>query len=194
MEPQRKRQGFLHVSRAFTDTRGRLELTAPKSGESRTIPIPDFLVPDLMTHLFQLETSEAFLFTAVKGGPVRYRTWRKSFFDPAIQTANPTGFVPRCLRKMYSSLSIRAGVNPKQLQDSLGHSGIRFTMDLYTSLNEADRDGHAARLSEAAESVFSEECSQNVRNQGPQSQDLPSRLGDLNPGPTHYECVALPLS
>jgi len=21
-----------------------------------------------------------------------------------------------------------------------------------------------------------------------------SRLGDLNPGPTHYECVALPLS
>ena len=182
------------MSRAFTDTRGRLELTAPKSGESRTIPIPHFPVPDLMTHLFQLETSEPLLFTAVKGGPIRYRTWRKSFFDPAIQTANLTGFTPHCLRKTYASLSIQAGVNPKQLQDALGHSDIRLTMDLYTSLYEADRDGHAARLSEAAESVFSEKCSQNVRNQGPQSQDLPSRLGDLNPGPTHYECVALPLS
>ena len=147
-----------------------------------------------MTHLFQLETSGDFLFTAVKGGPIRYRTWRKSFFDPAIQTANLTGFTPHCLRKTYASLSIQAGVNPKQLQDALGHSDIRLTMDLYTSLYEADRDGHAARLSEAAESVFSEKCSQNVRNQGPQSQDLPSRLGDLNPGPTHYECVALPLS
>ena len=143
-----------------------------------------------MTHLFQLETSEPFLFTAVKNGHIRYRTWRKSFFDPAIQTANLIGFVPRCLRKMFASFSIRAGVNPKQLQDSLGHSGIRFTMDLYTSLHEADRDGHVARLSEAAESIFSEKCSQNVRNKCPQDPDAPSRLGDLNPGPTHYEYVA----
>jgi len=26
------------------------------------------------------------------------------------------------------------------------------------------------------------------------THNLWSRLGDLNPGPTHYECVALPLS
>ena len=62
-------------------------------------------------------------------------------------------------------------------------------MDLYTSLYEADRDGHAARLSEAAETVFSEKCSQNVRNTGPDGPDPWSRLGDLNPGPTHYECI-----
>ena len=67
-------------------------------------------------------------------------------------------------------------------------------MYLYTSLYEADRDGHAARLSEAAETVLSERCSQNVRNTSPDGPDSWSRLGDLNPGPTHYECVALPLS
>ncbi len=27
-----------------------------------------------------------------------------------------------------------------------------------------------------------------------QDETNQSRLGDLNPGPTHYECVALPLS
>ena len=90
------------------------------------------------------------------------------------------------------NLSIQAGVNPKQLQGALGHSDIQVTMDLYTLLYEADRDGHAARLSKAAESVFSEKYSQNVRNQGPRNPDSPSRLGDSNSGPTHYECVALP--
>ena len=184
----------LHVRRAFTDIKGKLQLTTPKSGESRVIPIPNFLVPDLMTQLFELETPEDFLFTAAKGGPIRYRTWRKSFFDPAIRATDLKGLTPHALRKTYASLSIQAGVNPKQLQEALGHSDIRLTMDLYTSLYEADRDGHAARLSEAAETVFSEKCSQNVRNTGPDGTDAWSRLGDLNPGPTHYECVALPLS
>ena len=27
---------------------------------------------------------------------------------------------------------------------------------------------------------------------GRRTKKLPSRLGDLNPGPTHYECVAQP--
>jgi len=38
--------------------------------------------------------------------------------------------------------------------------------------------------------VFSEKCSQNVRNTGPDGPDPWSRLGDLNPGPTHYEIMS----
>lgn len=114
----------LHVRRAFTDIKGRLQLTTPKSGKSRVIAIPNFLVPDLMTQLFELETPEDFLFTATKGGPIRYRTWRKSSFDPAIQAAKLNGFTPHSLRKTYASLSIQAGVNPNQLQDALGHADI----------------------------------------------------------------------
>ena len=184
----------LTVLRAFTDVRGRLQLTTPKSGQSRTIPIPEFLIPDLMTHLFQLQDSEDFLFTATKGGPIRYRTWRKSFFDPAVRRVDLAGVTPKCLRNTYASLSTQAGTTPKQLQDALGHSDIRLTMDLYTSLYDSDRDDHGTQLSNAAESAFSENCSQNVRTGDPKDPDSPSRLGDLNPGPTHYECVALPLS
>ena len=116
-----------------------------------------------MTHLFQLQDSEDFLFTATKGGPIRYRTWRKSFFDPAVRRVDLAGVTPKCLRNTYASLSTQAGTTPKQLQDALGHSDIRLTMDLYTSLYDSDRDDHGTQLSNAAESAFSEKCSQNVR-------------------------------
>ena len=58
-------------------------------------------------------------------------------------------------------------------------------MDTYAGVFELDKDDHASRLSVAAEKAFEDKCSQNVRTP-PENEPKPwSRLGDLNPGPTH---------
>jgi integrase len=184
----------LHVRRAYSDVAGKLQVVTPKSGKPRTIPIPAYLHAPLMEVLFSCESSDSLLFTAQKGGPIRYGRWRKSFFDVASQSVGLKGLTPHDLKRAYATLSMQAGVGPKALQAAMGHSDIRLTMDTYAGVFELDKDDHAARLSAAAEKAFEVKCSQNVRTSTENKQKLWSRLGDLNPGPTHYECVALPLS
>jgi integrase len=184
----------LYVRRAYSDVAGKLQVVLPKSGKPRTIPIPAYLHAPLMEVLFSCESSDSLLFTAQKGGPIHYGRWRKSFFDVASQAVGLQGLTPHDLRRAYASLSIQAGVGPKALQAAMGHSDIRLTLDTYAGVFELDKDDHAARLSAAAEKASEDKCSQNVRTSTENKQKPWSRLGDLNPGPTHYECVALPLS
>ena len=51
---------------------------------------------------------------------------------------------------------------------------------------------HAARLDAVAKAAIESKCSANVPQNEEGNQKSPSRLGDLNPGPTHYECVDQP--
>ena len=176
----------LHVRRAYSAVAGRLQVVLPKSGKPRTIPIPAYLHAPFMEVLYACESSDSLLFTAQKGGPLHYPRWR-TFFDKAAAAAGLQGLTPHDLRRAYATLSIQAGVGPKALQAAMGHSDIRLTMDTYAGVYELDKDDHAARLSAAAEKAFEDKCSQNVRTSTENKQKPWSRLGDLNPGPTHYE-------
>ncbi len=177
----------LHIRRAYTSVNGKLQITTPKSGKPRIIPLPNFLHAPLMEALYSCESFDSLLFTSKKGGPLYYGRWRNTHFDKAVIAAGLEGLTPHDLRRTYASLSIQAGVGPKVLQEAMGHSDIRLTMDVYASLFEEDKDDHAARLSAAAKRAFSEKCSQNVRTSPENKPNTWSRLGDLNPGPTHYE-------
>jgi hypothetical protein len=53
---------------------------------------------------------------------------------------------------------------------------------------------HGANSTATIEEAFSNKCTQNVRTLPKNKPETWSRLGDSNSGPTHYECVALPLS
>ena len=183
----------LHVRRAYSNVGGKLQLVTPKSGKPRTIPLPAYLHAPLMEALYSCESSESLLFTAQQGGPLHYRRWR-AFFNKAAEAAGLHGLKPHDLRRTYATLSIQAGVGPKALQAAMGHSDIRLTMDTYAGVFELDKDDHAARLSAAAEKASEDKCSQNVRISTDNKQNPWGRLGDSNSGPTHYECVALPLS
>ena len=184
----------LHIRRAYTSVNGKLQITTPKSGKPRIIPLPSFLNAPLLEAFYPCESSDSLLFTSAKGKAIHYQRWRETHFDKAVTAAGLKGLTPHDLRRTYASLSIQAGVGPKALQTAMGHSDIRLTMDVYASLFEEDRDDHASRLSKAAEQAFSNKCTQNVRISTGNEPETWSRLGDLNPGPTHYECVALPLS
>ena len=184
----------LHIRRAYTSVNGKLQITTPKSGKPRIIPIPGFLDAPLMEALYPCEFSDSLLFTSATGKAIHYQRWRETHFNKAAVAVGLDGVQPHDLRRTYAALSIQAGVGPKALQAAMGHSDIRLTMDIYASLFEEDRDDHGSRLSDAAEEAFSKKCSQNVRTLPLNEPETWSRLGDSNSGPTHYECVALPLS
>jgi integrase len=188
-------RGRLIVERAWTSLRGKLSEVTPKSGEPREVPLPGFLYEPLTRILESCDSPTSLMFTAHKGGPIYYARWRRDHFDKAVMESGLPRLTPHDLRHTYASLSIQAGVSPKALQTAMGHSDIRLTMDTYAGLFETDKDNHAALLDRAAQTASSsDDCSQNVRTLPLKGRNPWSRLGDLNPGPTHYECVALPLS
>ena len=183
----------LSVRRAFSSVNGKILEGPPKSGKTREIPLPQFL-EEVLSQIFESpHKPESLLFPASKGGPIHYRRWRTRF-NAAVNAAGLRGLRPHDLRHTYASLAIQSGVGPKVLQDAMGHSDIRLTMDTYAGLFEEDRDDLGARLDQIAKRTFTQRSSQIVRIDSKIKAKSWSRLGDLNPGPTHYECVALPLS
>jgi integrase len=180
----------LLVRRAFTSIKGRLVQGPPKNGQGREIPLPSNLHQPLMQQMQGIGSPDALLFPAAQGGAHHYTRWKRSF-DKAVAASGIPRLTPHDLRHTYASISIQQGVSPKALQVAMGHSDIRLTMDTYAGLFETDRDEHARRLDSAISAARS---AQNVRKTMVELPELRSRLGDLNPGPTHYECVALPLS
>ena len=183
----------VHVLRAFSEVNGRLVPGPPKSGLAREVPTPRFLRELLQERVTSATSPDDLVFLAKKGGPFRNKTFRR-LFDAAVAASGLPRLTPHDLRHTYASLSIHAGVGPKALQEAMGHADIRLTMNTYAGLFEADRNDHADRLDALAREASVEECSPNVPQSGENGQKSWSRLGDLNPGPTHYECVALPLS
>lgn len=143
-------RGRLLVQRAYTDIRGRLELSTPKSGKSREVPLPPPLREPLAQLLGTLSDPEALLFTAERGGPVRYSRFRKNVFDPAVEASGLSGLTPHGLRHTYAALAVQAGANPKVLQEAMGHSDIRLTLDTYGGLFGDDLDSLADKLGAAA--------------------------------------------
>ena len=105
------------------------------------------------------------------------------------------------------TLTAGIGVPMSTIKDAFGHSSIKVT-ERYVN---TPREGLRWAMDQVDASVFGTPANEGkpVRTEtettfglltfdqvmGARSREgIWSRLGDLNPGPTHYECVALPLS
>ena len=97
----------------------------------------------------------------------------------------------------------------RAVQRMLEHASAAMTLDVYAGLFADDLDAVAARLDAAPSQLLADqmrteppdraaseasELDTSVKKVVLTRGDTWSRLGDLNPRPTHYECVALPLS
>jgi len=128
------------------------DASAPKSGfvkgatkghESRSVPVPGFLVAMLREHT-KGKKSNALVFPG-KGEwmtPGEFR-WK---FDPAAVEAGVEGLVPHELRHTAASLAIRSGANVKVVQKMLGHKTATLTLDRYGHLFPDELDALATRL------------------------------------------------
>ncbi|MEV4739947.1 tyrosine-type recombinase/integrase [Streptomyces sp. NPDC049555] len=129
------RRNRLRITQAYSDVNGHLELGPVKNHEKREVPLPGFLMEGLAT-LAKLRVPEDLLFTAPRGGTLRYPNFRRRYFDKAVEAAGlgALGITPHKLRHTAASLAIAAGANVKEVQAMLGHKSAVMTLDLYGHL------------------------------------------------------------
>jgi integrase len=123
------------IERAYKDIKGKLTLGTPKKGESRSVPFPAFLVPELEAFTDGRPDDEL-VFTAPRGGPIWLRNWRPRVFNPAVKAAafGGRGLTPHKLRHTAASLAIAAGADVYVVQTMLGHAKPSITLDTYGHL------------------------------------------------------------
>ena len=124
---------------------GALYVDTLKNNRARTVP----LVPDLVSIVDRWsagKASDAWLFNAPRGGPLRESNWKRSVrWSAATSAAGVPGFRVHDLRHTAASVWLAAGADPKVVQRVLGHATAAMTMDLYGHMVDANL-WQAARL------------------------------------------------
>jgi len=88
---------------------------------------------------------QGWVFAQLDGAPLHPTRFRREL----VRRVAALGLPPirlHDLRHTWASLALRAGVNPKIVQERIGHASVAITLDLYT---HTDRAQHTA----AAEAV-----------------------------------------
>ena len=104
----------LTVRRSVEDTSGTIVVGPTKTYATRTITLPDALVPQLAGL-----ADQGLLFPNRNGGYRRYRNWRRDVWDKACAASGVVA-LPHDLRATCASLLIDAGASPKDVQATSG--------------------------------------------------------------------------
>ena len=109
--------------------------------------LPRFVAEELAQHLQSRPAdSDALVWVAPKGGPLRYNPYRHRAWDPAVTEAGLDGLTPHALRHTCASLMRAAGPGGKGIQTQLGHRSAMVTLSIYTHLFEDSFDPVMNRL------------------------------------------------
>ncbi|MGA8260873.1 MAG: site-specific integrase [Arenicellales bacterium] len=135
----------LHVAESASEVGGRLIWSTMKNHQTRSVPVPPGLIPDLAEACLGKEPGDL-VFTSPGGAPLRLGNWRHRVFDPACAAGGVVGLTPHDLRHTAASLAIAAGANVKAVQRMLGHASAAMTLDVYAGLFSDDLDSVAALL------------------------------------------------
>jgi len=94
----------LVVAESLTEVDGQFSFGSTKAHQGREVPLPRSLLADLERHLDAAVgmTTDALLFTSTTGGPVRYRSLRRSF-DAACRRVGLVDVTPHSLRASCAS-------------------------------------------------------------------------------------------
>jgi integrase len=94
----------LIVAESLTEINGEFSFGPTKTHQIRDVPLPRSLMAELERHLDEhvAATTDALLFTSVTGGPVRYRSLRRSF-DAACRRLGLEDVTPHSLRASCAS-------------------------------------------------------------------------------------------
>lgn len=142
---------------------GKFEFGTPKTGESRSVPMLDFIAFSLR-RITKDRPQSAFVFGKDDSVPPLRPHAEYSWFASAVKAAQVDDVTfprvtPHDLRHTAASLAVSAGANPKAVQRMLGHASAAMTMDVYADLFEQDIDDVAANMSTARSKALSNKTS-----------------------------------
>jgi integrase len=105
-----------------------------RDGHGRTIPLSDDLTSRLHEHLSRsVVPIEGWLFTAPKGGRLRYDNWRTRTWNKIVDRAGIGNVNPHDLRhSLATRLFTVDGWTVPQVQAFLGHVDPTVTLKIYT--------------------------------------------------------------
>jgi integrase len=115
----------------------------------RTLKMPALVAEALRWHLSTFPSDE-WVFTAPKGGFLRYENFRSRVWEPATQAAELAPFDLHELKHTAAAFMIAENANPLQVKRRMGHEDIRTTYNLYGHLFDDDEDALVERLNERA--------------------------------------------
>jgi integrase len=142
----------VRVARAISG--GRIEL--PKGRKARTVDVSLALRDILRRHDAGSQAAglacgrerPTWVFPSLEGTPLDRANVEKAF-KRALEAANlPLHFTPDRLRHTFASLLPADGVSPAYVQEQLGHSSIKLTVDTYGRWLRKKAPGAVDRLDE----------------------------------------------
>lgn len=123
-----------------------LAITEPKTKTSRrAVTLPKVAYDELKKHLDQLESNQGLIFTTSVGTPISPRNFIRHF-KQALKDAGLPDIRVHDLRHSHASLLLASGVNPKMVQERLGHASITLTLSTYSHTIPSMQDEVARRL------------------------------------------------
>jgi integrase len=143
--------GRIRVEDSVVEIDGHMVSGSTKSGRSRTISVPAFVLDELKGHMGRSvdPTPDALVFTSPQGDMMRNRNFRRDVWEPALKTSGLGHVRIHDLRHTCASFLIQIGAHPKAIQQQLGHASIDVTMNVYGHLLNEHMDEVAAKVDEA---------------------------------------------
>lgn len=136
------------IEESVTEVNGELVWSSPKDHQRRSVPFPAFLAGAVTAAVEGLGRDDL-VFPAPRGGVLRVRGMRRSWFDASAVAAGVPGLTPHELRHTAASLAVSAGASVLAVQRMLGHDKPSTTLDVYADLFDADLDQVADSLHSA---------------------------------------------
>ena len=135
-------RGTLQVRRILSAAKEGPTFTTPKSNKGRSVRLTTQAVQALRDHRTrQAEEKlkhdgswqdQSLVFTTLVGTPLnRHNVFSRSF-KPLLRDAGLPAIPFHGLRHSFATLMLAGGEHPKVVQEMMGHSGIRVTMDFYS--------------------------------------------------------------
>lgn len=139
----------LHVRRAAKELpNGKVELGPPKTTSSiRRVPLDPLALEALRAwQPVAAAVGEALVFPSRTGGPMRRSNFTRRVWHPLREAADLVDRLWKdCTRVTFATLDAEAHVNPRIVQQVLGHSTLSTTLGIHTqvSARAAQREADA---------------------------------------------------
>ena len=92
-----------------------------------------------------MERKQGLIFTTSTGGPISPRNFIRHF-KQALKNAGLPDIRVHDLRHSHASLLLASGVNPKLVQERLGHASITLPLDTYSHVIPSLQEEVAKRM------------------------------------------------